>query len=189
MKRAPIAPETLEKLRSVSTATLTTQLFKLGFRNAFLHGVRQLNPRLRMVGEAATLRFVPAREDLASFDAIATNEYPERKAIDDTPPGQVLVFDCRGVDSVAAAGEILMSRLKVRGAAGAVTDGAMRDFSSIQALDFPVYAKGMAAPAHAHPHLAADMHVPGGCGRVLVMPRDVPVGDEEGAGCMSRPLG
>jgi regulator of RNase E activity RraA len=186
MKLAPIAPETLERLRGVSTATLTSQLFKLGFRNTFLHGVRPLNPRLRMVGEAATVRFVPAREDLASFDAIATNEYPQRKAIDEIRPGQVLVFDCRGVDSVAAAGEILMSRLKVCGAAGAVTDGAMRDYSSIQALDFPVYAKGMAAPAHVHRHLAVDMNVPVGCAEVLVMPGDVLVGDEEGVVCIPR---
>jgi len=186
MKLAPIAPGTLDKLRRISTATLTTQLFKLGFRNTFMHGVRPLNPHLRLVGEAATVRFVPAREDLASFDAIATNEYPQRKAIDEIRPGQVLVFDCRGVDSAAAAGEILMSRLKVRGAAGAVTDGAMRDYASIQTLDFPVYAKGMAAPAHVHRHLAVDMNVPVGCAEVLVMPGDVLVGDEEGVVCIPR---
>jgi len=186
MKLAPIAPGTLDKLRRVSTATLTTQLFKLGFRNTFLHGVRPLNPHLRMVGEAATVRFVPAREDLSSFEAIATSEYPQRKAIDEIGPGQVLVFDCRGVDSVAAAGEILMSRLKARNAAGAVTDGAMRDYASIQALDFPVYAKGMAAPAHVHRHLAVDTNVPVGCAEVLVMPGDVLVGDEEGVVCIPR---
>jgi regulator of RNase E activity RraA len=186
MKPAPIYPETLEKLRHISTATLTTQLFKLGFRNTYLAGVKPLNPRMRMVGEAATVRFVPAREDLATFESIAKPDYPQRKAIDEIRPGQVLVLDCRGVDTAAAGGEILMSRLKARGAAGAVTDGAMRDYPSIQKLDFPVYAKGMAATAHIHEHWAVDINVPVGCAEVLVMPGDILVGDEEGVVCIPR---
>jgi regulator of RNase E activity RraA len=186
MKREPLGPETLEKLRHISTATLATQLFKLGFRNTYLEGVAPLNSRLRMVGEAATVRFVPAREDLANFEAIATDDYPQRRAIDEIEPGQVLVFDCRGINTTAAAGEILMSRLQVRGAAGAVTDGAMRDYVSIQHLDFPVYAAGMAATAHVHRHWAADFNVPVGCAEVLVMPGDIMVGDEEGVVCIPR---
>lgn len=186
MKREPIGPETLEKLRHVSTATLATQLFKLGFRNTYLAGVKPLNPGLRMAGEAATVRFVPAREDLANFEAIATDHYPQRCAIDEIEPGQVLVFDCRGITAAAAAGEILMSRLQARGAAGAVTDGAMRDYVSIQGLDFPVYAAGMAATAHVHHHWAADFNVPVGCAEVLVMPGDIMVGDEEGVTCIPR---
>ena len=141
MKLTPVAPEVLDKLRQVPTATLATQLFKAGFRNTYLAGVTPLNPHVRMAGEAATVRFVPAREDLASFDAMATSEYPQRKAIDEIGPGQVLVMDCRGISAVASAGEILMTRIKVRGAAGAVTDGAMRDYSAIQKMDFPVYSR------------------------------------------------
>lgn len=186
MKLAPIAPEILEKLRQVPTATLATQLFKAGFRNTYLAGVTPLNPHVRMAGEAATVRFVPAREDLASFDAVATSEYPQRKAIDEIGPGQVLVMDCRGISAVASAGEILMTRIKVRGAAGAVTDGAMRDYSAIQKMDFPVYSQGMAAPAHVHRHLAVDMNVPIGCAGVLVLPGDIMVGDDEGVVCIPR---
>lgn len=186
MKPEPIARETLEKLKRISTATLTSQLFKLGFRNTFLNGVKPLNPGMRMVGEAATVRFVPAREDLSTFEVIGKPEYPQRKAIDEIRPGQVLVFDCRGIATAAAAGEILMSRLKARGAAGAVTDGAMRDYASIQQLDFPVYAKAMAASAHIHRHLAVDINVPVGCAEVLVMPGDILVGDEEGVVCIPR---
>lgn len=186
MKSPAIAPEILDSLRRIPTATLATQLFKLGFRNTYLAGVVPLNPHVRMAGEAATVRFVPAREDLASFDAVATSEYPQRKAIDEIEPGQVLVIDCRGVSTVAAAGEILMTRIKVRGAAGAVTDGAMRDYAAIQQLDFPVYARGMAAPAHVHRHLAVDMNVPVGCADVLVMPGDIMVGDDEGVICIPR---
>jgi len=186
MQPAPIAAEVLDHLRQVPTATLATQLFKLGFRNTYLAGVTPINPRLRMAGEAATVRFVPAREDLANFDAVATNDYPQRKAIDEIGPGQVLVIDCRGLSSAAAAGEILMTRIKVRGAAGAVTDGAMRDYSAIQKMDFPVYSQGMAAPAHVHRHFAVDMNVPIGCADVLVMPGDIMVGDDEGVVCVPR---
>lgn len=186
MKLAPLAPGVLDKLRQVPTATLATQLFKAGFRNTYLAGVTPLNPHVRMAGEAATVRFVPAREDLASFEAVATSEYPQRKAIDEIGPGQVLVMDCRGIGAVASAGEILMTRIKVRGAAGAVTDGAMRDYSAIQKMDFPVYSQGMAAPAHVHRHLAVDMNVPIGCAGVLVLPGDIMVGDDEGVVCIPR---
>lgn len=186
MNLAPIAPAVLDKLRLIPTATLATQLFKAGFRHTYLAGVMPLNPHVRMAGEAATVRFVPSREDLASFDAVATSEYPQRKAIDEILPGQVLVLDCRGISSAAAAGEILMERIKVRGAAGAVTDGAMRDGSAIRKMDFPVYSQGVAAPAHVHRHLAVDMNVPIGCAGVLVMPGDIMVGDDEGVVCVPR---
>jgi len=188
MKTAPVAPQILEQLRHISTATLTTQLFKLGFRNTFLTGVRPLNPALRMAGEAVTVRFVPAREDLATFEAIGQPGYPQRKAIDEIQPGQVLVLDCRNIDTAAAGGEILMSRLKARGAAGAVTDGAMRDYASIQKLGFPVFAQNMAAAAHVHKHWAVDVNVPVGCAEVLVMPGDIMVGDDEGVVCIPRQI-
>ena len=188
MKTTPVAPQILEQLRHISTATLTTQLFKLGFRNTFLTGVRPLNPALRMAGEAVTVRFVPAREDLATFEAIGQPGYPQRKAIDEIQPGQVLVLDCRNIDTAAAGGEILMSRLKARGAAGAVTDGAMRDYASIQKLGFPVFAQNMAAAAHVHKHWAVDVNVPVGCAEVLVMPGDIMVGDDEGVVCIPRQI-
>jgi regulator of RNase E activity RraA len=188
MALAPISPQVLEQLKHVSTATLTSQLFKLGFRNTYLTGVKPLNPSLRMAGEAVTVRFVPAREDLATFEAIGKPGYPQRKAIDEILPGQVLVLDCRNIDAVAAGGEILMSRLKSLGAAGAVTDGSMRDYASIQKLGFPVFAKGMAASAHIHRHIAMDINLPVGCADVLVMPGDIMVGDEEGVVCIPRHL-
>ncbi len=186
MNAVPVSLQVLEQLKRISTATLTSQLFKLGFRNTYLTGVRPLNPSLRMAGEAVTVRFVPAREDLATFEAIGKPGYPQRKAIDEIQPGQVLVLDCRNIDAVAAGGEILMSRLKSRGAAGAVTDGSFRDYASIQKLGFPVFAKGMAASAHIHRHIAMDINLPVGCAEVLVMPGDIMVGDEEGVVCIPR---
>ena len=83
----PLAPETLDRLRQVSTPTLTTQLFKLGFRNVFLHGVRPVCADSRLVGEAVTVRFAPAREDLATFEILGNPAYPQRHAIEHIAAG------------------------------------------------------------------------------------------------------
>jgi regulator of RNase E activity RraA len=188
MDLPPISQETLERLRGVATATLTTQLFKLGFRNTFLAGLRALLPDLRMVGEALTLRFVPAREDLATFEQITRPDYPQRAAIESARPGQVLVVEGRGVDAAAIGGDIYMNRLKVLGAAGCVVDGCVRDFASVQTLGFPVYARGPASPPHPARHLAVAWNVPVGCCEVLVMPGDILVGDADGVVCIPRQL-
>jgi len=182
----PLAPDTIEKLGRISTPTLTTQLFKLGFRNTFLHGVRPLCPDRHMAGPAVTVRFAPAREDRAGYEVLADPGYPQRHAIEHIAPGEVLVMDCRGVASAANAGDILVSRLAVRGAAGLVLDGGIRDYLSVQAFGFPVYALGPAAPAHVVRHVAVDENVPIGCAEVLVMPGDIMVGDGEGVVCIPR---
>jgi regulator of RNase E activity RraA len=181
-----LAPDTLERLRRISTPTLTTQLFKLGFRNTFLHGVRPLCPERRMAGEAVTVRFAPAREDLAGYEVLADPAYPQRHAIEHIEPGRVLVMDCRGVASAASAGDILIARLQARGAAGLVLDGGIRDYVSVQAFGFPVYALGPAAPAHVVRHVAVDENVPIGCAEVLVVPGDIMVGDGEGVVAIPR---
>jgi len=181
-----LASDTLERLRRISTPTLTTQLFKLGFRNTFLHGVRPLCPDHRMAGEAVTVRFAPAREDRAGYDVLADPSYPQRHAIEHILPGQVLVMDCRGVASAASAGDILIARLQARGAAGLVLDGGIRDYVSVQKFGFPVYALGPAAPAHVVRHVAVDENVPIGCAEVLVVPGDIMVGDGEGVVCVPR---
>jgi len=175
-----ISPETIDRLRHVSTPTLTTQLFKLGFRNVYLTGVRALCPSVTMAGEAVTVRFAPSREDVASYEALGNPAYPQRHAIEHIEPGKVLVMDCRGIASAACAGDILVSRLRARGAAGLVLDGGIRDYASVQAFGFPVYALGPSAPAHVVRHVAVDENVPIGCAEVLVMPGDVMVGDAEG---------
>ena len=182
----PLAPDTLDRLGRISTPTLTTQLFTLGFRNTFLAGVRPLCPERRMAGEAVTVRFAPAREDRAGYEILADPDYPQRHAIEHIRSGQVLVMDCRGIATAANAGDILVSRLQVRGAAGLVLDGGIRDYPSVQAFGFPVYALGPAAPAHVVRHVAVDEQVPIGCAEVLVMPGDIMVGDGEGVVCVPR---
>lgn len=176
-----LKPETARALGKASTATLTTQLFKRGFRNLFMQGVRSLGPAGRnLVGPAFTLRYIPAREDLDPIETYADPEHPQRKAIEIIPAGHVLVIDCRGDARAAAAGHILITRLSVRGAAGLVSDGGVRDSAAIEALGFPVFCAGPSAPLGLIAHHAAEFGVGIGCGGVAVLPGDVIVGDADG---------
>jgi len=188
--RTPLDPATLDRLRKVSVATLCTQMFKRGFRNVFIQGIRRLTTPSggNLVGPAFTMRNIPAREDLDQISAFDNPEHPQRKGIESVPPGHVLVLDCRGETRVASGGEILTTRLKVRGAAGLVSDGPVRDSGAIAALDFPVYCAGGSAPLNLIHHHAIDLDVPIGCGGVAVYPGDVIVGDDEGVAVIPRHL-
>lgn len=173
--------ECVARLKRVSTATITTQLFKRGFRNAFVQGVRPLGHYgENMVGPAYTLRNIPAREDIDHVGVFANPEHPQRKAVEHAPPGKVLVVDCRGDASAASGGEILMTRLLVRGAAGVVSDGGMRDARSIAKMALPVFCAGPSAPLNLVRHHAVDIDVPIACGGVPVYPGDMMVGDGDG---------
>jgi regulator of RNase E activity RraA len=170
-----------EALKKVSTATLTTVLFKRGLRNVFVQNVFLLNPQApRMVGEAFTLRYIPAREDLDQLGAFEGRGHPQREAIEACPPGHVLVMDARRDASAATGGDILMTRLMVRGAAGVVTDGGLRDSPTIEKLPWPAYCGARSAPLNLVRHHAVESQVPIGCGGVAVYPGDVLVGDAEG---------
>lgn len=172
---------TLDVLRGVSTSTLTTQMLKRGFRNVFLQGVGPLTDAGgNLVGPAFTLRYIPAREDLDVLEAFKNPEHPQRKAVETVPPGAVLVIDCRRETQSASAGHILVTRLKVRGAAGLVSDGPLRDSESIAAMNFPVYCAGASAPTNLITHHAVDINLPIGCGGVAVYPGDIVVGDGDG---------
>ena len=172
---------TREQLRTVSVATLCTALFKRGLRRQYIQDVHPLNPGLpNMVGEAYTLRYMPAREDLNTLDVFRDRGHPQRKAIEECPPGAVLVIDSRGDARAASAGAILVTRLMLRGAAGIVTDGGFRDSPDMARLAFPVYHQRPAAPTNLTLHQAIDIDVPIGCGDAPVFPRDVIVGDAEG---------
>ena len=177
-----LARATLDRLRLVSTATLTTQLFKRGLRNAFMQGVRPLGRYDgNLVGPAFTLRNIPAREDLDSVAVFTNPEHPQRQAIEITPPGHVLVIDCRGDTRAACAGQILVTRLLKRGVAGLVGDGGIRDAGPIgEMADFPVFCAGPSAPLNLAQHHAVESNVPVGCGGVAVYPGDVIVGDRDG---------
>jgi regulator of RNase E activity RraA len=177
-----LKPETKARLMNVSTATLCTALFKRGLRNQFIQDVRPLNANLpnNMVGEAFTLRYIPAREDLNPITVFQDRNHPQRVAIEQCPPGAVMVFDSRKNARAASAGSILITRLMVRGCAGVVTDGGFRDSPEIAALPFPAYHQRPSAPTNLTLHQALDINVPIGCGDVAVFPGDVLVGDREG---------
>ncbi len=177
----PLKPETKAKLATVSTATLCTALFKRGLRNQFIQDVRPLNANLpNMVGEAYTLRYIPAREDLNPITVFQDRNHPQRVAVDQCPEGAVMVIDSRKDARAASAGSILISRLMVRGCAGVVTDGGFRDSPEIAQMPFPAYHQRPSAPTNLTLHQALDINVPIGCGDVAVFPGDVIVGDKEG---------
>ena len=174
-------PQTRDKLMKVSTATLCTALFKRGLRNQFIQNVHPLNPSLpNMVGEAFTLRYMPAREDLNPITVFNDRSHPQRQAVEQCPEGAVLLMDSRKDARAASAGGILVSRLMKRGVAGVVTDGGFRDSPDIARLGFPAYHQRPSAPTNLTLHQAIDINVPIGCGDVAVWPGDVVVGDAEG---------
>jgi regulator of RNase E activity RraA len=183
-----ISPGDLELLRHVSTATLCSQLLQRGFRDVFMHGLRPLRPDLRLVGRAYTLRYAPAREDVAGGVRFDNRTNQQRLAVEAIAPGDVLVIDARGDTRAGSLGNILATRLQRRGAAGIVTDGAVRDSEGVAAVDIATYAAGANARLSSVIHHPVDRQVPVGCGGVLVLPGDVLVGDADGvvvipAGC------
>ncbi len=177
----PLTSATRAKLMTVSVATLCTALFKRGLRNQFIQDVRPLNPSLpNMVGEAFTLRYMPAREDRNGLAVFQNRAHPQRKAVEDCPPGAVMVIDSRKDARAASAGGILVSRLMKRGVAGVVTDGGFRDSPEIAELSMPAYHSRPSSPTNLTLHEAIEINGPIGCGDAPVFPGDVIVGDREG---------
>ncbi|MDX1433857.1 MAG: ribonuclease activity regulator RraA [Gammaproteobacteria bacterium] len=176
-----MSDDTRAKFEKVSTATICTALFKRGLRNQFIQDVHPLNPSLgNMVGPAFTLRYIPAREDLNPVSVFEDRAHPQRKAVEECPPGAVFVVDSRKDARAASAGSILIARLMKRGVAGFVTDGGLRDSPEIARLAIPTYHKRPAAPTNLTVHQALDIDVPIGCGDAPVFPGDIVVGDAEG---------
>jgi len=178
---SPLTPENRKRLADISVATLTTCLLKRGFNNQFIQDVRPVNPAApRMVGEAFTLRYMPAREDIDKLSAFEHPAHPQRKGIETCPPGHVFVIDSRKDARAASAGGILITRLWKRGCAGIVTDGGFRDSPELAVMPFPVYQNRPAAPTNLTRHHAVELNVPIGCGDAPVYPGDIVVGDGEG---------
>src|SRR3974377_1593338 len=164
---------TRNKLKTVSTATVSTALFKRGFRIPCIQDVHPLRANQpTMVGEAFTLRYMPAREDLNKIDVFRDRAHPQRKAIEECPPGAVLVMDSRKDARAASAGAILVTRLMQRGCAGVVTDGGFRDSGEIARLGFPAFHHRPSAPTNLTLHQAIEINVPIGCGEDARFPAD-----------------
>lgn len=181
MSTYKMSSETRAKLMNVSVATICTALFKRGLRNQFIQDVHPVAPKGRnMVGQAFTLRYIPAREDLNGIEVFKNPQHPQRAAVETCPQDHVLVMDSRKDPRAASAGDILVTRLMVRGAAGIVTDGGFRDSPEIGRLDFHAYHNRPAPPTNITRQQALDINVPVGCGDAPVWPGDVIVGDDEG---------
>jgi regulator of RNase E activity RraA len=177
-----LRPATRDKLMGVSVATLCTALFKRGLRVQMIQDVRPVGAAKlpNMVGPAFTLRYIPAREDLNPISVFQDRAHPQRKAVEECPPGAVMVIDCRKDARAASAGGILVTRLMKRNVAGVVTDGGFRDSPEIGELPFRAYHTRPAAPTNLTLHQAIDINVPIGCGDAPVFPGDIVVGDGEG---------
>ncbi|MGY3463634.1 regulator of RNase E activity RraA [Bradyrhizobium sp. LM6.11] len=178
---AKLTEATRTKLKSVSTATVATALFKRGLRIQMIQDVHPLGAdQPTMVGEAFTLRYMPAREDLNTIDVFRDRSHPQRKAVEDCPAGSVLVMDSRKDARAASAGAILVTRLMKRGVAGVVTDGGFRDSAEIAKIGIPAYHHRPSAPTNLTLHHAIEINVPIGCGDAPVFPGDVILGDSDG---------
>jgi regulator of RNase E activity RraA len=171
----------VKALSAVSTATLTTILLKKGLRNVWMRGTRPLRPEQpRIVGPAFTLRFVPAREDLATPESWASPR-STRAAIEDMPAGCVVVADAMGTTHAGIFGDLLCARVKKRGVAAVVTDGVVRDGAGVAETGLPVWCQGSAAPPSVSGLTFVGWQEPIGCGGVAVFPDDVIVTDADGA--------
>jgi len=178
---AALSQITRKKLLKVSTATIATCLYKKGLKNQYIQNVRPVKKgKQTMVGEAFTLRYIPAREDLNPICAFRDPKHPQRVAVETCPEGSVLVIDSRKNARAASAGSILVTRLMKRGCAGIVTDGGFRDSAEIAELPFPSYHDIPSAPTNLTLHQAIDINVPIGCGDAAVFPGDIIVGDDDG---------
>lgn len=176
-----LSKETRESLKRISTATIATALYKRGYRKQAVQGVLPLASCTEsMVGEAFTLRYMPAREDLNELSVFQDPKHPQRHAVESCPADAVLVMDSQRDPSAASAGSILITRLMVRGAAGVVTDGGFRDAAEIAKLSIPAFHQRPSAPTNLTMHQAIDINVPVGCGGAPVFPGDVIVGDNDG---------
>ena len=171
----------IETLSGISTATLTTLLLKKGLRNVWMRGTRPIRPgQPRLVGRAFTLRFVPAREDLATPESWSSPK-STRAAIEDMPEGCIAVVDSMGVKDAGIFGDILCARIAKRKVAGLVTDGVVRDMAGVLGTGLPVWCSGAAAPPSVAGLTFVDWQQPIGCGGVAVFPGDVVVVDDDGA--------
>jgi regulator of RNase E activity RraA len=185
---AGLDEETTATLSGITTATLTTVLLKKGLRNVWLRGTRPLHPgQKRLVGPAFTLRFVPAREDLATPESWSS-PVSTRAAIEAMPSGCIAVVDAMGVTDAGIFGDILCARMKIRGVAALVTDGVVRDVGGVLATGLPVWCSGAAAPPSVAGLTFVNWQEPIGCGGVAVFPEDIIVVDEDGAVVIPRAL-
>jgi regulator of RNase E activity RraA len=179
---SPFVPDAvLDRLALVSSGSLTSQLFKKGFRQPVLMNLHPLNKKtIPFAGSAYTMRFIPAREDIDTYDTLTTEPHPDNLqwvGVEQVLPGEVVVIDSNRDPRAASMGNMLVSRMQMRGARAVVTDGAFRDGAELARMDFPIWSTGVTATTRLSYHHVADLQVPIGCAGVAVYPGDVIHGD------------
>jgi regulator of RNase E activity RraA len=182
--RVHVSDAVLERLARASSGSLTTQLYKKGFRQPVLVGLKALQGASvqRFAGRAYTMRFIPAREDIDTYDTLTTTPNADNLqwvGVEQTQPGDVMVIDSRGDASAASMGNMLITRMMKRGVRAVVTDGAFRDGREIAALPIPAWCAGVTATTRLSYHHVADLQVPISCAGVAVYPGDVIHGDAD----------
>lgn len=170
--------EIRDMLNKVATATITGQLQSRGIRNVFLSGLKPTRPDMRMLGYALTLRYVPLREDRQKELAGGIN--PQRQASEYCGPDDIIVMEARNIPDAGTIGDIFALRAQRRGAAGVITDGALRDTPAIAKMDFPVYHQASHAATWGRHHMPLACNIPIACAGVSIFPGDILVGDGEG---------
>lgn len=173
-----LSPELKAKLESVCTATLSSQLRKRGLNNVSIDGLNSTRPEKRIVGLARTLRYVPNREDLFKVHGGGFNA--QKKAIDSVNEGEILVMEARGEKGTGTIGDILALRAQVRGAAAVITDGGVRDFAAVAAMDMPTYYSNPHPAVLGRRHIPWDTDITIACGGTTVQPGDIIVADSDG---------
>ncbi|HEV8314715.1 MAG TPA: ribonuclease activity regulator RraA, partial [Burkholderiaceae bacterium] len=177
----PVSDAVLDRLATISSGSLTTQLYKKGFRQPVLAGLKPVNKTVRrFAGRAFTMRFIPAREDIDTYATLTTTPNADNLqwvGVEQVQPGDVLVIDSYRDGRAASMGNMLVTRMKMRGARGVVTDGAFRDGSELAEMNIAVWSAGIAATTRLSYHHVADLQVPIGCAGVAVYPGDVIHGD------------
>jgi regulator of RNase E activity RraA len=186
----PIAEDIVERLQSISSGTLTTQLFRRGLRQCFLVGIKPINPAAALfAGEAFTMRLIPAREDIDTLATLTPYPNPQNlqwEAAERIQKGQVLVIDSRSDTRAGVGGDLLLTRMMSKGVAAVVTDGALRDGAAIASMNFPAFSREVTATSRLSFHHTADLQVPISCAGVAVYPGDIIVGDPYGVTIVPR---
>lgn len=186
---APLLQATRNKLSRVGTANIANALLKHGLRKPYMLGVTPLSPdQKQLVGPAYTLRFIPSREDLDTLDNYSRSDNLHRRAIEECPPGYVLVIGTCGNSDASSAGDLMAARLRKRGVAGIVTEGGYRDTPAIRRTGLPAYQYRTAPPATPIAMHPAELNCAIGCAGVAVYPDDVLVGDGDGVVVIPRHL-
>ena len=180
---------TRDKLSRVGTANIANALLKRGLRNTYMLGIAPLSPgQEQLVGPAYTLRFIPSREDIDSMANYGRSENLHRRAVEECPPGHVLVIDTNGNADSSSAGDLMAVRMRKRGVAGVVTDGGYRDTPAIRKTGLPAFQFRSAPPATPIGMHPVELNGPIGCAGVAVYPGDVLVGDGDGVVVIPRHL-